>query len=67
MKKRLGMEHAGLRTDDGGSFPSLIQGYRDVHDLIRLVDAMQEVGFSSDDIAVYMGGNFYRVLQTCIG
>lgn len=66
MKKRLGMEHVGLGTDGGGNIPSLIEGYRDVRDLIHLVAAMQEVGFSSDDIAAYMGSNFYRVLQICM-
>ena len=29
--------------------------------------AMEEVGFSRDEIAAYMGGNFYRVLRSCIG
>ena len=67
MKKRLGMEHVGLGTDGGGNIPSLIEGYKDVRDLIRLVAAMQETGFSSDDIAAYMGGNFHRVLQSSIG
>lgn len=67
MKKRLGMEHIGLGTDGGGNLPGLIEGYRDVRDLLKLVKAMQEVGFSQDEIAAYMGGNFYRVLQSCIG
>ncbi len=67
MKKRLGMEHVGLGTDGGGSLPSLIEGYRDICDLVQLVKGMQEVGFSQDEIAAYMGGNFYRVLQNCIG
>ena len=67
MKKRLGMDHVGLGTDGGGQIPSLIEGYRDVRDLNHLVAAMQEVGFSSEEIVAYMGGNFYRVLQKCIG
>ena len=66
MKKRLGMDHVGLGTDGGGQIPSLIEGYRDVRDLIHLVAAMQEVGFSSEEIGAYMGGNFYRVLRSCI-
>lgn len=45
----------------------LIEGYRDVRDLVRLVKAMQEVGFSEGEISAYMGGNFYRVLRSCIG
>jgi len=67
MKKRLGMDHVGLGTDGGGNIPRLIEGYRDVGDLVHLVKAMKEVGLSQDEISVYMGGNFYRVLRSCIG
>ena len=67
MKKRLGMEHVGLGTDGGGNLPSFIERYRDICDLPKLVKAMQEVGFSNEEIAAYMGGNFYRVLKGCIG
>jgi len=66
MKSRLGMEHVGLGTDGGGDLPGLIEGYRDIGDLSKLIKAMQEAGFSQDEIAAYMGGNFYRVLQSCI-
>jgi len=45
----------------------LIEGYRDVGDLVHLAEAMKKVGFSRDEISAYMGGNFYRVLQKCIG
>jgi membrane dipeptidase len=67
MKKRIGMEHVGLGTDGGGSLPGLIEGYRDICDLVKFVKAMQEVGFSNNEISAYMGGNFLRVLQSCIG
>lgn len=67
MKKRIGMEHVGLGTDGGGGIPRFIQGYRDIRDLSRLVRAMQETGFSRGEIAAYMGGNTYRVLETCVG
>ncbi len=67
MKSRLGMEHIGLGTDGGGDLPGLIEGYRDIGDLLKLIKAMQQIGFSQNDIAAYMGGNFYRVLRTCIG
>ncbi len=66
MKKRLGMDHVGLGTDGGGHLPALIGGYRDVGDLVHLVSAMREVGLSHDDIKAYMGGNFLRVLRSCI-
>jgi microsomal dipeptidase-like Zn-dependent dipeptidase len=67
MKNRLGIEHVGLGTDGGGGLPGLIEGYRDIGDLLKLVKTMQEFGFSQDEIAAYMGGNFYRVLRSCIG
>ena len=67
MKNRLGIEHVGLGTDGGGDLPVLIESYRDIGDLLRLVRAMQEVGFSQNEIAAYMGGNFHRVLRGCIG
>ncbi len=67
MKKRLGINHVGLGTDGGGNLPRLIDGYRDVRDLVKLISAMLEVGLSAEDVKSYMGGNFYRVLQECIG
>ncbi len=67
MKKRLGMEHVGLGTDGGGGIPRFVKGYRDIRDLAHLVAAMQEAGFARSEIAAYMGGNTYRVLQACIG
>ncbi len=67
MKKRLGIEHVGLGTDGGGGLARFIEGYRDLRGLVSLVAAMQEVGLSRDEIAAYMGGNFYRVLRQCIG
>jgi len=67
MKKRIGMEHVGLGTDGGGGLPRLIDGYRDVRDLVRLVKAMQDEGFTREEISAYMGGNVYRVLQKSIG
>ena len=67
MKKRIGMEHVGLGTDGGGGIPRFIQGYRDIRDLSRLVKAMQDTGFSHEEISAYLGGNTYRVLKACIG
>jgi membrane dipeptidase len=67
MKKRIGMEHVGLGTDGGGGIPRFIKGYHDIRDLTQLVKAMQEAGFTREEIAAYMGGNTYRVLKACIG
>jgi membrane dipeptidase len=67
MKERIGMEHVGLGTDGGGGIPRFVEGYRDIRDLSQLVAAMQEAGFTREEIAAYMGGNTYRVLEACIG
>ena len=67
MKKRIGMEHVGLGTDGGGGIPRFVEGYRDIRDLSHLVKAMQEAGFTREEIAAYMGGNTYRVLKACMG
>jgi membrane dipeptidase len=67
MKKRIGIEHVGLGTDGGGHLPSTIDGYDDVRDLRKLAAAMIEVGLSKNDIAAYMGGNFYRVFKSYTG
>ena len=67
MKRRLGMDHVALGTDGGGHLSRLIEGYKDVRDLVHLMKAMEEIGFSRDEIAAYMGGNFHRVLKSCIG
>jgi len=68
MKHRIGIEHAGLGTDGGGlNDSSLIKGYKNIPDLIHLATAMQEIGLSRKDISAYMGNNFYRVFQQCVG
>jgi microsomal dipeptidase-like Zn-dependent dipeptidase len=67
MKKRIGMEHVGLGTDGGGGIPRFVEGYRNIRDLSQLVKAMQETGFTREEIAAYMGGNTCRVLEACIG
>ncbi len=67
MKRRIGMEHVGLGTDGGGGIPRFVKGYRDIRDLAHLAAAMQETGFTREEIAAYMGGNTCRVLKACIG
>ena len=67
MKKRLGIEHVGLGTDGGGNLPKRISGYKDIRNLLDLATSMKDFELSQDDIAAYMGGNFYRVLKHCIG
>jgi membrane dipeptidase len=67
MKRRLGIEHVALGTDGGGMIPWLISGYRDIRDLSKLAAAMLDVGLSNDDIAAFMGGNFYRIFKMSVG
>jgi microsomal dipeptidase-like Zn-dependent dipeptidase len=66
MKDRIGVDHVGLGTDGGGNLPELIRGYRDIRDLVHLVEAMHEVGLGTEDVRKYMGGNFFRVLERCL-
>ncbi|HEX7539156.1 MAG TPA: membrane dipeptidase, partial [Syntrophales bacterium] len=67
MKRNIGMEHVGLGTDGGGGLPRFVKGYGNVRDLAQLVKAMQDAGFTREEISAYMGGNTDRVLQACIG
>ena len=67
MKKRIGMEHVGLGTDGGGGIPRFVRGYRDIRDLSHLAAAMQEAGFTREEISAYMGGNTLRVLKASMG
>ena len=67
MKKRLGIRHIGLGTDDGGRLPSMVSGYHDTRDLGLLIKAMGDAGFGRDDITAFLGGNITRVLKECMG
>jgi membrane dipeptidase len=67
MKKRLGIRHVGLGTDDGGRLPAMVSGYHDTRDLGHLIKAMETVGFDQDDITAILSGNLMKVLKECIG
>ena len=67
MKKRLGIRHIGLGTDDGGRLPTMVSGYHDTRDLGHLIKAMEDLGFSREDISAFLSGNLIRVLKECIG
>lgn len=66
MKSRLGIEHCGLGTDGGGGLPRVVDGWNSIASLPRLVDAMREAGLSQSEVAAFVGGNFLRVLRTCL-
>ncbi|MGF1506646.1 MAG: dipeptidase [Anaerolineae bacterium] len=60
--------HVGLGTDFDGDFgvehaPAEIDTVADVH---RLAGPLRERGFSADDIAAVMGGNWLRVLREAL-
>lgn len=67
IKEKLGSNHIALGTDGGGLLPKLVEGYKDILDLPKLVEAMHKVGFKGNEIEAYMGGNFLRILKRCIG
>jgi len=61
MKKRIGIEHVGIGTDGGGGFQT-VSGYNDVRDLVKLAEALTDVGFTREELTAFMGKNVYRVL-----
>jgi membrane dipeptidase len=62
MKQQLGIDHIGLGTDNGRLFKTsrVIEGYKDIRDMTKLVEAMFEVGLTKEDISAFMGGNVLR-------
>jgi len=67
IKRRLGIEHLGFGTDGGGNLPQKVNGWKSISSLPKLIVAMREVGLSQNDIVAYVGGNFLRVLNQCLG
>lgn len=67
IKEMLGIEHIALGTDGGGILPEMVEGYKSILDLPKLVTAMHKVGFKRSEIAAYMGGNLFRIIKRCIG
>ncbi|HLC25145.1 MAG TPA: membrane dipeptidase [bacterium] len=61
--KRIGNEHVGLGTDGGGLLPERVEGYDNILDLPKLIDAMSRAGFPRGEIDNYMGKNFFRVIK----
>jgi microsomal dipeptidase-like Zn-dependent dipeptidase len=66
IKKRFGAAHIALGTDGGGQLPDMVDGYTSILDLPKLIAAMYRAGFEKWEIELYMGGNFRRVLETCL-
>ncbi|MEW6185055.1 MAG: membrane dipeptidase [Thermodesulfobacteriota bacterium] len=63
LKTRLGLAHVALGTDGGGRLPKTIEGYRNILDLPKLIEALEEAGFTRKEIQAFMGGNLERVVR----
>lgn len=61
--------HLALGTDGGGigNLAPIVDGYKSILDLPKLIDAMDQVGFKRREIAAYMGDNLFRMIKKCIG
>jgi membrane dipeptidase len=61
-------QHAGIGTDFDGGFgwQSVPEGIDSIADLQKLVLLLAERGYSDEDIASIMGGNWQRILQTAL-
>jgi membrane dipeptidase len=66
LKERLGIEHIGLGTDQGGGLPEVVAGWESILNIVDLAEAMLDVGFTKREVSAYMGGNFLRVLKQSI-
>ena len=44
------MNHVGLVKECGESISAFVGSYRDIHNLVHLISAMQEVRLSAEDI-----------------
>ena len=45
--QEIGIEHVGLRTDGGGGLPDMIDGYTNILDIPKLVEAIYFSGDST--------------------
>ncbi|HWO40775.1 MAG TPA: membrane dipeptidase [Candidatus Eisenbacteria bacterium] len=46
--------------------PPLVKGFEEVEDLPNLIDGLQQHGYREHEIALILGGNYLRVLQTIL-
>lgn len=58
----VGVEYVALGTDFDGAIPAPV----DSSGLVLLTEALLEQGFSAQEIALIMGGNFLRILKTLL-
>ena len=67
LKNHLGIRHIPLGTDGGGLLPDRVEGYNSILDLPKLIEDMMDVGFTIQEIEMYMGRNLFKTLRRCIG
>lgn len=46
--------------------PSLVTGFEEVEDLPNLIDGLEQHGYSEEELALILGGNYLRVLKTIL-
>jgi microsomal dipeptidase-like Zn-dependent dipeptidase len=44
----------------------LIKGFEEIEDLPNLIDGLQKHGYKEEEIALILGGNYLRVLNTIL-
>jgi membrane dipeptidase len=65
MVEVVGVAHVGLGSDQLGLLvPSVLRTYAD---LPLLAEALQEVGFGSEEIGQILGGNYRRIFKASVG
>ena len=58
----VGAAHLCIGTDING-VPGMMAGFRRENDVRLIAEYLMSAGFSADDLAGIMGGNFMRVLE----
>jgi len=58
----IGTDHIGLGADFDG-VESLPEGINGVQDIIKIIDELSKLNYSSQDIEKFAGGNFLRVIK----
>jgi membrane dipeptidase len=62
----VGIDHVAIGTDFGGLTGEPIDGLRQVTDLPKLLEALQDIGYTDDDIASICRDNTQRVLRSAL-
>lgn len=66
MVKVMGVDHVGMGMDFDGINDSRVEGIEDVSRFVNVTRALDQRGYTPDDIKKILGGNFLRVLGEVI-